>query len=114
LTLPVAEYHHESGRQSVVGGVVYRGPDPDINGLYLYADTYTRELFGLRRNHGVWESEELQVQGTPGNGRFTSFGEDEAGRVYIADLTGRVFEVIDPTTPLPPRAFLPAARQLNP
>ena len=96
LTLPVAEYEHPSSpeNRSVVGGVVYRGPDPEIHGLYLYADSYTREIFGLRRNNGVWESQVLQVQNVPGSGTFVSFGEDEAGNVYIADLDGRVFEVM--------------------
>ena len=45
---PVAEYHHREG-MSVTGGQVYRGKAiPKLDGVYLYADFVSSNVWGIR------------------------------------------------------------------
>ena len=91
LTLPVAEYDHSLGC-SITGGGVYRGPSfPALQGIYFFADYGSGRIWGLRRNGGGWQQQELLD--TPHN--ISTFGEDEAGRLYYADLTGGSLYRID-------------------
>ena len=82
---PVAEYSHNQGC-SVTGGVVYRGSSlPEWQGVYLYADYCSGNVWGLLRDtQGNWGNALLYEN----TGRITSFGEDEQGEVYMADHTG--------------------------
>jgi glucose/arabinose dehydrogenase len=100
LTLPVAEYGHGLGC-AIVGGYVYRGSaQPALAGLYLYADECQGRVWGLRRSGSAWESRELlQAAVNP-----STFGEDEAGEIYLADyFSGALYRVVG----LLPRVFLP-------
>lgn len=83
LTLPVAEYDHTQGC-SVTGGYVYRGQEsPLLAGIYLFGDYCTGRIWGLTPGDGgTWRVAELaQV-----DARISSFGEDEAGELYILDM----------------------------
>jgi glucose/arabinose dehydrogenase len=92
LTLPVAEYDHLSGDCSVTGGFVYRGTQyPSLQGIYLYGDFCSGRIWGLRRNGLVWENQ-LLLDTTL---NISSFGEDEAGNLYVADMTAGVIYKID-------------------
>ena len=85
LTLPVAEYPHTAGDCSVTGGFVYRGrQSPGLRGIYLYGDYCTGRIWGLERTASGWASRMLLAS------RFniSTFGEDEAGEVYVADAGG--------------------------
>jgi glucose/arabinose dehydrogenase len=84
LVLPVAEYLHGDGDCSVTGGHVYRGSIPELQGIYLYGDLCSGRIWGLRRNGAAWENQ-LLIDTT-----FTisTFGEDEAGELYLADYAG--------------------------
>lgn len=78
---PAAVYDHSLGC-SVTGGYVYRGPgNPDLQGLYLYGDFCSGRLWGLRRAGASWDNRLLAETGR----QISSFGEDEAGRLYLAD-----------------------------
>jgi glucose/arabinose dehydrogenase len=94
LADPVAEYLHANGDCAVVGGRVYRGPEyPRMVGVYIYGDYCTGALWGLRRDGGAWVARRLAQTGHA----ISSFGEDQAGRLYLADLdTGSIYEVVDP------------------
>jgi len=87
LDFPIAEYGHEGGRCSVTGGYVYRGEGvPELTGTYLYADYCSGEIFGL--------PEEGQQRVLLSTGmRISSFGEDEAGEVYVVDHGGAIHRV---------------------
>jgi glucose/arabinose dehydrogenase len=87
LTLPVAHYRHVGGRCSITGGYVYRGAAiPDLVGTHLSADFCTGEVFALRaRKRSLLLDTEL---------RISSFGEDEAGEVYVVDLGGAVYRIV--------------------
>lgn len=86
LTLPVAEYSHEFGC-SVTGGYVYRGSMPEWNGIYFYGDYCSGIIWGLIRLNGQWQSQVLFEAGVT----ITSFGEDEAGEVYLASDNGSLY-----------------------
>ena len=90
---PVAEYDHGQGC-SVTGGFVYRGSQlPDWQGIYLYGDFCTGNVWGLLRDaQGAWQ-QELMFKNV---GQITSFGEDEPGEVYIADRTGVIKKLAKP------------------
>jgi glucose/arabinose dehydrogenase len=91
LTLPVAEYRHGAGDCSVTGGFVYRGAEhPALQGIYFYADFCTGRLWGLRRNGVVWENQLLLDTAL----QISSFGEDEAGNLYLADFgVGDIYKI---------------------
>jgi glucose/arabinose dehydrogenase len=85
LTAPVAEYSHQVGGCSVTGGYVYRGPSlPALNGVYLYGDYCSGQVWALYRSGSSWENVALL------NAFFTisSFGEDANGEVYVLDHGG--------------------------
>ncbi len=91
LVKPVAEYSHAEGC-SVTGGYVYRGKSSRLNGTYIYGDYCTGVIKGaVRDGSGRWTSSVLL---TP---RFniTSFGQDEAGEVYVVNYAGTVLRIDD-------------------
>jgi glucose/arabinose dehydrogenase len=95
LVLPVAEYGHDRGC-SVTGGYVYRGTGvPGLAGTYLYGDFCSGTISGL--------AAETAGTGSGGAARvllesgvaLASFGEDEAGELYVLDLAGgRLLRVV--------------------
>lgn len=89
LVPPVAEYNHGEGC-SVTGGYVYRGSMPEWNGIYLYGDYCSTTVWGLIRSGEGWQNQVLF--GAPGS--ITSFGQDEAGEVYIVTDGGQVLRLI--------------------
>jgi len=88
-TDPVLEYDHSLGC-AVIGGYVYRGPTyPSLQGTYLYADECSGRVWRASVQGGRWVSTEaLDTSLAP-----SSFGEDEAGEVYLVDLHGGVYRV---------------------
>ncbi|WP_221249107.1 PQQ-dependent sugar dehydrogenase [Desulfuromonas versatilis] len=87
---PVAAYGHDLGC-SVTGGYVYRGPgNPDLQGIYLYGDFCSGRIWGLRPVGGGWANQLLVDSAFS----ISAFGEDEAGRVYLADYAaGEIFRI---------------------
>lgn len=93
LTLPVAEYLHGSGDCSVTGGYVYRGSNAALRGIYFYGDFCSGRIWGLRRNGAVWENQLLSDTTLS----ISTFGEDEAGELYVADYaTGEIYRIGTP------------------
>ncbi|HEX8423549.1 MAG TPA: PQQ-dependent sugar dehydrogenase, partial [Pyrinomonadaceae bacterium] len=88
---PVAEYDHAAGRCSVTGGYVYRGTRATLpSGAYIYADFCTGEMFLLQ---GTAQS---FLQDT--NLLISSFGEDEAGELYVVGIGGTVHRLVNSCT----------------
>lgn len=85
LTPPVHGYGHRDGC-SVTGGYVYRGRAiPALAGAYLFGDYCTGRIWTLRREpSGRAEVELLLESGLS----ISSFGEDEAGELYVCDHQG--------------------------
>jgi glucose/arabinose dehydrogenase len=90
LTLepPVAEYNHGPGDSigcSITGGFVYRGPAyAFMQGMYFYADYCTGRIWGLKNDGTGWQTQEL----TDTAYSISTFGEDEAGNLYLASYGG--------------------------
>ncbi|MEK6301579.1 MAG: PQQ-dependent sugar dehydrogenase [Acidobacteriota bacterium] len=102
---PVAEYTHSGGRCSVTGGYVYRGSQSSLPvGTYVYADFCTGEIFMLS---GGATSLLLDTSMS-----ISSFGEDEAGEIYVVDIEGTVNRLANPNPPPPPSDTLIIERAL--
>jgi glucose/arabinose dehydrogenase len=87
---PVAEYDHSQGC-SVTGGYVYRDQDLlDWNGVYLYGDYCSGLVWGLLHlPDGSWQNARLFESGA----RITSFGQDQAGEIYLVDHQGGIYRL---------------------
>ncbi|WKZ46118.1 MAG: PQQ-dependent sugar dehydrogenase [Anaerolineales bacterium] len=93
--LPVTEYVNNSATCAVTGGYVYRGSlSPQMTGIYFYGDYCSGEIWGLvQPSPGVWVST-LSVDTSF---FISSFGEDEAGELYLTDYaSGTVQRVVGP------------------
>ncbi len=85
---PIAEYGRDSGC-SITGGYVYRGQRlPELRGVYLYADFCSGRIWGLR-----YDGERVTEQAQLARAEFQvpSFGEDEAGEVYVLGFDGGIY-----------------------
>ncbi len=90
LLLPVAEYSHAEGGCSVTGGHVYRGAElSEWQGVYLFGDYCSGIVWGVVRSGQGWQSQILFQTGL----RISSFGVDEAGELYVADLQGSILRL---------------------
>jgi glucose/arabinose dehydrogenase len=102
LTLPVVTYSHSFGC-AVTGGHVYRGSKyPRMSGVYFYGDYCSGRIWGLKRVAGNWYNSSPELLDTALN--ISTFGEDEAGNLYVASLGGSIQEITDPSvvsTPTP-------------
>jgi glucose/arabinose dehydrogenase len=92
LTLPVFEYGHAGGDCSVTGGFVFRGQAfPSLQGIYLLGDFCSGRIRGVRRAGAGWEGT-LLLDTTLS---ISTFGEDEAGNLYVADFgTGDIYQIV--------------------
>ncbi|MCL8007477.1 PQQ-dependent sugar dehydrogenase [Gelidibacter japonicus] len=99
LTFPIAEYSHDnSGRFkcSITGGYRYRGTaQPNLTGIYFFADYCSSEIGMLKENNGNWTMTFTE----PFNGNnWTTFGEDVNGELYIGDISsGSIYKIKDAT-----------------
>jgi glucose/arabinose dehydrogenase len=92
LTPPVAEYDHGQGC-SVTGGSVYRGSlQPALYGVYLYADYCSGRFWGAwRTDDGAWHTQVVADTSI----HPSSFGEDEAGELFVSSLdNGTIYRVV--------------------
>ena len=87
---PIAVYSHDEGC-SVTGGYVYRGRAvPAAAGRYFYGDYCSGTVWSLRIDAG----RAVDVRREPFRvGSLTSFGEDNAGELYLATENGRIFKL---------------------
>jgi hypothetical protein len=112
---PVFDYPRNSsvGGFSVTGGFVYRGTKADdLLGHYICADYAVPNVFIISPDEGSGRSLSVQrnpVAGDTAIGNISTFGEDDEGNLYVADLsrgsiyeiTGRVIPVSTAETPNP-------------
>ena len=92
-TDPVFEYDHNAG-SSITGGYVYRGQEhPRMEGIYFFGDYNSGRVWGLQQDpSGNWIDRQLLETSL----RISSFGEDEAGNLYVASLfTGAIHRLSD-------------------
>jgi hypothetical protein len=99
--LPVAEYDtHSGGSCAVTGGYVYRGTLFTVmQGLYFYGDYCSGRVWAMMEQSGGWASDLIEDTAYS----ISSFGEDQAGELYLTDYAGgSVIHIVGPTpTPTP-------------
>jgi glucose/arabinose dehydrogenase len=90
---PVATYAHDSqfACTSITGGHVYRSSRPGQTPVYLYGDFCSGRVWGLQADGDSWATSLLDDFPF----RITSFGQDEAGNVYVVDYDGVVYRIVD-------------------
>ena len=89
LTLPILEYPHSEGN-SVTGGYVYRGAAiPELVGQYIYGDFGSGRIWRAPQQNDKWSNELLLESGL----NIASFGEDEAGELYVVAINGNVYQL---------------------
>jgi glucose/arabinose dehydrogenase len=98
LTDPLLAYDHSGapdGGFSVTGGYVYRGPSAGLQGVYLYADFVTNQVWSFRVVDGRAVDQANRTAQLVSSGgqidQIASFGEDGRGNLYIVGLDGEVF-----------------------
>jgi glucose/arabinose dehydrogenase len=101
---PVYDYERtvpaEFNGQAVNGGYVYRGPDPDLQGLYFFSDSQvsniwtidTTDLANAENNVDNIETELGSLFASVNV--MVSFGEDSLGNLYIVDYLGEVYRIL--------------------
>lgn len=95
---PIAEYLHTGGRCSITGGYVYRGTQGTLPlGAYVFGDFCTGEIFQL---HPVASGAPQTVLLASGL-NISSFGEDQAGEIYVVGLGGTVHRIAAGAAPSP-------------
>ena len=98
---PIIAYRHGTGAyqgNSVAGGLVYRGPVEQLQGMYIFADSVTGNIWGIDVAD-IAAFDPAQPANTlvllndafkpADGGRYTSivsFEEDAAGNLYIVDM----------------------------
>ncbi len=84
VTMPVTEYGHDRGC-AVIGGVVYRGDAiPALRGAYLFSDNCSGTLWAIDAGLDAAQAPITLLE----TGRsISSIGTDDAGEVYLTDLT---------------------------
>ncbi|HKE46778.1 MAG TPA: PQQ-dependent sugar dehydrogenase [Rhodanobacteraceae bacterium] len=84
--LPLMEYDHSIGsRCAVTGGYRYRGPITEFQGMYVFADSCSSEIFFAKPDEtNAWTFTTWRNDPN-GYGTFSGFGEDEAGNLYVAN-----------------------------
>jgi hypothetical protein len=104
---PLVDYVHTSTRCAVIGGYVYRGTQGSLPaGTYVFGDFCSGEIFRLEGNTlSVVLDTSLVI---------SSFGEDEAGELYVVDWLGAVFRIVADTVVTPGilAAVLPGSRSV--
>ncbi len=96
---PIAEYSSASPstRCSITGGYVYRGRRAAVPlGSYIFADYCTGEILML--NPATSSGAQTLLLDTSIN--IVSFGEDEAGEIYVVGNSA-ITRIINPNAPIP-------------
>lgn len=83
------------GGNSVVGGYVYRGPDPEVRGRYFFADSFPTQLwtFDPSDPNGTVQNVESTLDPSASINTPVSFGEDANGNLYILGSGSGVYRI---------------------
>ena len=87
MVAPILEYGHSGGNCSITGGYRYRGPVEALRGYYVYGDFCSGNIWLAWQQGEGWTSWPWKRTGL----NISSFGEDEAGDLYVVDLGGAVY-----------------------
>ena len=93
LTLPVFAYQTDVAGCAVTGGYVYRGQTySGMQGIYFLGDYCSGRIWGLQPDGIGWSVHEFLD--TLYN--ISSFGENEAGELYLVDrVGGTIYQIVE-------------------
>ncbi len=97
---PLIESSHvpaPNGGNSIIGGSVCRGQSAGLQGIYLYADFTSDQIWSFRVVDGkavdaANRTEQFKIVGGTISA-ITSFGEDGHGNLYIVTIGGDIFKL---------------------
>lgn len=93
LTAPILVYDHNP-ECSVTGGYLYRGNIGGLHGRYVFGDYCSGVIWFAAAEGGGWTA----APWADTTLRISSFGEDEAGELYVVDLVeGDVYRFESPS-----------------
>jgi hypothetical protein len=83
------------GGNSIVGGYVYRGVDPEVQGRYFFGDSFPTRIWTFDPADPDGTVANVQSILDPTNQIVTpvSFAEDGTGDLYIVALGGKIFRI---------------------
>jgi glucose/arabinose dehydrogenase len=115
---PIYDYTRGSGAlqgETVIAGYRYRGPDPELQGRYFFADASDDNVWEMLPPQPVAPNTvvtniDSSLNNLSGVDRIVSFGEDAIGRLYLVDMatgpnnapnanSGEIYRIL--TTPMP-------------
>ena len=123
LIKPIYDYTHAGGNCAVTGGYVYRGTAiPALDGTYFFADYCSGKIWSfVRSGNTVTQFTDRTAELKPITGQtidnISSFGEDDKGEIYIIDLDGEIFKIVDKASlpqPTPVPTPVPTPRPTAP
>lgn len=94
LSPPVHAYAHSVGSCSITGGYMYRGTEiPELRDRYVFGDFCSSKIWsmawdGTRLSDLRDHTQELEPAGSDSIITISSFGEDNAGELYVCDYSG--------------------------
>jgi hypothetical protein len=104
MLLPIFTFDHQDipvnpNGPAIIGGVVFRGnPASKYYGTYFMADFGTKRFWNLKRSaSGEVKADSLSPTPTP----LSSFGVDDAGRIYACGLSNGIIYLLDDPDLLP-------------
>jgi len=92
LTLPVFDYDHSQGDETVIGGYIYRGTKmPALVGTYVFGDFISGRMWTLTQSGSTFTRTSLF---TVAANDISSIGRDQLGELYVARYsTGAVSRI---------------------
>lgn len=92
LTFPVWAYTTGgSDGRAVTGGYVYRGHQTALQGRYFFSDSSGGTIWALQKNpDSTW----TRTPVADGGSGVVSFGEDQAGELYVVNIGGWVKRIV--------------------
>jgi glucose/arabinose dehydrogenase len=92
VVMPILETSHSDGNCSITGGYVYRGTKiPRLRGWYLFTDYCNGDIRAAKVDaRGSVQQRDLGLAATS----VSSFGEDQAGNLYVLSQSDGVFRVV--------------------
>jgi glucose/arabinose dehydrogenase len=90
--LPILDYDHSLSRCAIMGGYRYRGAKiAPLLGMYFYGDYCGGQIYGITNSGAGWTSTLVTNSGLS----ITTFGEDDAGEIYLSQYTsGSIYRII--------------------
>jgi hypothetical protein len=102
-THPLYDYQHSDAEgdfnfegDCIIGGYVYRGPDPELQGQYIFADFTSGQFWMFDPADPYGTVQNITDLLTPSSGhanRVTAFWEDAIGNLYVGTLLGDLYQL---------------------